>query len=88
MSFNLIKLRRTLRRQKQSETDWYLRRLRKYKSLDLMNYYWKFIFNYTKIVKSLMCLTCKDKKWCWKEKQKNVFCTLKKSKVTVESGWA
>ena len=30
--FNLIKLRRTLRKQKQSETDWHLKILRKYKS--------------------------------------------------------
>ena len=62
MSFNLIKLRRTLRRQKQSETDWYLRRLRKYKSLDLMNYYWKFILNYVKIAESFMCLIYKNRK--------------------------
>ena len=47
--------------------------------LKLMNYYWKFIFNYARIAKSLMCLTCKDERWHWNKKQKNVFCALKKS---------
>ncbi len=47
--------------------------------LELTNYYWKFVSNYAKIVKSLTCLTCKDKRWHWDKKQKNVFCTLKKS---------
>jgi len=47
--------------------------------LELTNYYWKFIFNYTRIVKSLMCLIHKNKRWHWDKKQKNAFCTLKKS---------
>ncbi len=47
--------------------------------LELTNYYWKFMFNYVKIVKSLMYLICKDKKWHWDKKQKNVFCALKRS---------
>ncbi len=47
--------------------------------LELRNYYWKFISNYTRIVKSLMCLTHKNKRWHWDKKQKNVFCALKKS---------
>ncbi len=47
--------------------------------LKLMNYYWKFISNYAKIVKPLMQLTCKNKRWHWDKKQKNAFHTLKKS---------
>ena len=47
--------------------------------LGLTNYYWKFILNYARIVKSLMCLTCKDEKWHWDKEQKNAFCALKKS---------
>jgi len=37
------------------------------------------VFNYVKIAESLMCLICKNKRWHWDKKQKNVFCTLKKS---------
>ncbi len=44
-----------------------------------MNYYWKFVFNYARIVKSFMCLTCKNERWHWDKEQKNAFCTLKKS---------
>ncbi len=47
--------------------------------LRLTNYYWKFIFNYVRIVKSLTCLICKNEKWYWDKKQKNAFCTLKRS---------
>ncbi len=47
--------------------------------LELMNYYWKFVSNYAKIVKSLMWLMCKNKRWHWDKKQKNVFHALKKS---------
>ncbi len=31
--------------------------------LNFMNYYWKFIFNYIKIVKSFTYLTYKNEKW-------------------------
>jgi len=44
-----------------------------------MNYYWKFILNYARIVKSLMHLTCKNERWHWDKKQKNAFYALKKS---------
>jgi len=47
--------------------------------LRLTNYYWKFIFNYVRIVKSLICLTHKNEKWHWDKKQKNAFCILKRS---------
>jgi len=47
--------------------------------LELMNYYWKFVSNYAKIAEPLTQLTCKNKKWHWDKKQKNVFHTLKKS---------
>ncbi len=47
--------------------------------LELMNYYWKFVLNYTRIVKSLMCLIYKNERWYWDKKQKNVFCVLKKN---------
>ncbi len=47
--------------------------------LELMNYYWKFVLNYARIVKSLMCLIYKNKKWHWDKKQKNAFCILKRS---------
>ena len=47
--------------------------------LELMNYYWKFVLNYARIVKSLMCITCKNERWHWDKKQKNAFCILKKS---------
>ncbi len=45
----------------------------------MTNYYWKFVFNYVKIAKSLMQLMHKNKRWHWDEEQKNVFHTLKKS---------
>ena len=47
--------------------------------LELMNYYWKFIPNYAKIVKPLMQLMCKNERWHWDKEQKNAFHTLKKS---------
>ncbi len=47
--------------------------------LELMNYYQKFVPNYAKIAEPLTQLMCKNKKWHWDKKQKNVFHTLKKS---------
>ncbi len=47
--------------------------------LELTNYYWKFVPNYAKIVKPLMWLMCKDKRWHWDKEQKNAFHTLKRS---------
>jgi len=47
--------------------------------LELTNYYWKFILNYAKIAEPLTQLMCKNKKWHWDKKQKNVFHTLKRS---------
>jgi len=47
--------------------------------LELMNYYWKFVFNYAKIAKPLTQLTHKNKRWHWNKEQKNAFHTLKKS---------
>jgi len=38
--------------------------------LKLANYYWKFVLNYSQIVKSLTQLTQKTKKWHWNQKQK------------------
>jgi len=36
--------------------------------LELMNYYWKFVSNYLRIVKSLTQLTQKTEKWHWNQK--------------------
>jgi len=47
--------------------------------LELVNYYWKFVSNYSQIVKSLTQLTQKTEKWHWNKKQKETFNTLKKS---------
>jgi len=47
--------------------------------LRLMNYYWKFVFNYAKVTEPLTWLMCKNKRWHWDKKQKNAFHTLKKS---------
>ncbi len=47
--------------------------------LKLMNYYWKFLFNYAKIAEPLTQLTHKNKRWHWDKEQKNAFHTLKKS---------
>jgi len=47
--------------------------------LDLTNYYWKFVLNYTRIVEPLTRLTHKNERWHWDKKQKNVFCALKES---------
>ncbi len=59
--FNQIKknLRKT-----ETVWDWFtLQKIKKVQVfLELINYYWKFILNYTRIVKSLMCLTCKNKR--------------------------
>ncbi len=68
---------------KKTEAVWDWSTLQKIKKvqafLELTNYYWKFVSNYARIAESLMCLTCKNKKWHWDKKQKNAFCTLKKS---------
>ncbi len=55
--------------------------------LELTNYYWKFIFNYARIAESLMCLTCKNERWHWDKKQKNVFYALKKSLNEITHLW-
>jgi len=47
--------------------------------LRLMNYYWKFVFNYAKIAEPLTQLTCKNKRWHWDKEQKDAFHTLKES---------
>ncbi len=47
--------------------------------LELMNYYWKFVFNYARIAEPLTQLMHKNEKWHWDKEQKNVFHTLKKS---------
>jgi len=47
--------------------------------LELVNYYWKFISNYSQIVKSLTQLTQKTERWHWDQKQKKAFNTLKKN---------
>ncbi len=44
-----------------------------------MNYYWKFVFNYTKIAKPLTQLMHKNERWHWDKQQKNAFHALKKS---------
>ena len=68
---------------KKTEAVWDWSTLQKVKKvqvfLGLTNYYWKFVFNYARIVKSLTHLTCKNKRWHWDKKQKNAFCALKKS---------
>ncbi len=38
-----------------------------------------FVLNYAKIVKPLMQLMCKNKRWHWDKKQKNAFHALKRS---------
>ncbi len=51
---------------KKTETVWDWSTLWKVKKvqvfLELMNYYWKFIPNYARIVKPFMCLTCKNER--------------------------
>jgi len=47
--------------------------------LELMNYYWKFVSNYSQIVKSLTQLMWKIKRWHWDQKQEKAFNILKKS---------
>jgi len=47
--------------------------------LELVNYYWKFVPNYSQIVKSLTQLTQKTERWHWDQKQEEAFNALKKS---------
>jgi len=47
--------------------------------LELTNYYWKFVSNYSQIVKSLTQLTQKAERWHWNDKQEKAFNTLKRS---------
>ena len=47
--------------------------------LELVNYYWKFVLNYSWIMKSLTQLMWKIKRWHWDQKQKKTFNALKKS---------
>ena len=47
--------------------------------LELVNYYWKFVSNYSQIVKSLTQLTQKTERWHWDQKQEKAFNALKKS---------
>ncbi|GJZ36381.1 putative reverse transcriptase domain-containing protein [Tanacetum coccineum] len=45
--------------------------------LDLVGYYWRFIANFSKTVKSLTILTHKHKKYVWGDEQEVAFQTLK-----------
>jgi len=47
--------------------------------LELVNYYWKFVLNYSQIIKSLTQLTQKTERWHWNKKQKKTFNALKRS---------
>ncbi len=47
--------------------------------LELVNYYWKFISNYSQIAESLTQLTQKTERWHWNQKQEEAFNTVKKS---------
>ncbi len=44
-----------------------------------MNYYWKFVLNYTRIAEPLTQLMHKNEKWHWDREQENAFHALKKS---------
>jgi len=57
-----------------------LMRLKKVQTfLGLANYYWKFVSNYSQIVKPLTWLTQKTERWHWDQKQEKAFNTLKRS---------
>ena len=45
--------------------------------LGFVNFYQKFIPNYSNIVALIVLLTCKDHPWSWTEPQQNAFDTLK-----------
>jgi len=47
--------------------------------LKLVNYYWKFVLNYSQIVKPLTQLTQKTERWHWNQKQEEAFNALKES---------
>jgi len=47
--------------------------------LELVNYYRKFVLNYSQIVRFFTQLMWKNERWHWNQKQKKTFNTLKKS---------
>jgi len=47
--------------------------------LELVNYYWKFVPNYSQIAEPLTQLTQKTEKWHWDQKQEEAFSALKES---------
>lgn len=51
--------------------------------LRLMNYYWKFILNYSQIAKALTQLTQKNKSYHWEEEQNKAFLKLKTALMNI-----
>jgi len=51
--------------------------------LRLMNYYWKFILNYSQIAKPLTQLTQKNKSYHWEEEQNKAFLKLKTALMNI-----
>src|SRR5258707_1885037 len=47
--------------------------------LGFVNFYWKFICNFSDITHSLYALTCKTQQWVWSSVKQEVFDTLKEA---------
>jgi len=59
------------------------------KFLELANYYWQFVKDFTKITKPLHQLVRKEEKWKWERKQEEAFAQLKEiftTKLVLVSG--